>query len=123
MFELLFWCYNKNVMFMKYIIIVIVMFFLSGCNGIKNVDKSEFLNIKNDNIEVYDEIYLQDLLEMQVTDKNFQLLSDNYRIDTNTIGKKKYEVLKFFQTPPLLFSFVCTFLLAQSKIHMFLFYL
>ena len=80
-------------MFMKYIIIVMVMLLLSGCNGIKNVDKSEFFNIKNNNIEVYEEVYLQDLLEMQVTDKNFQLLSDNYRIDTNTIGKKKYEVL------------------------------
>ena len=78
---------------MKYIIIVMVMLLLSGCNGIKNVDKSEFFNIKNNNIEVYEEVYLQDLLEMQVTDKNFQLISDNYRIDTNTIGKKKYEVL------------------------------
>lgn len=74
---------------MKYILLFISIFMLTGCKEkINVVTETEDITI-NKEIEVYSDIYLNDI----ITINNIELLSDNYKIDTEELGTKSYEIL------------------------------
>ena len=75
---------------MKYIIILISVFMLSGCSKkIIDVDSIDF-KLNTSDISVYKDIYLNDLLS---DIDNVEIISDNYKIDTNSLGNKEYEII------------------------------
>ena len=78
---------------MKFIIIAFICsFLLTGCKEkIYEVTSSEVINIKNDIVNVYDEVYLNDLLDIKNND--IELLNENYQLDTNNIGDNTYNIL------------------------------
>ena len=105
---------------MKKIVIVIFCLFLFGC-GKKEViyedTTNDFLNTKINNVEVYEDTYLNDIIE--IVNDEIKLESDNYKIDTTKLGVqnldinyeykgKKYVYHYEFDvkdtTPPLVFS-------------------
>ena len=74
---------------MKYILLFITVFILTGCKEkINVVTETEDITI-NKEIEVYSDIYLNDI----ITINDVELLSDNYKIDTEELGIKTYEIL------------------------------
>lgn len=74
---------------MKIIIIILAFIMLSGCKTkVVEVDSIPF-NI-NTNIEVYTNTYLYDLLSNTF---DIEIISDNYKIDTDIVRKKEYEIL------------------------------
>lgn len=80
---------------MKYIIILVLsVFFLSGCEEKIFEDNSNehIINLKED-IEVYSDTYLKDVISKKEDDDFVEIVSDNYKIDTTTLGKKEYEVI------------------------------
>lgn len=74
---------------MKFIIIFISIFILTGCKEkINLVSETEDIIVNNE-IEVYSDIYLNDI----ITINDMELLSENYRINTDELGLRTYEIL------------------------------
>ena len=74
---------------MKIIIIILSVFMLSGCKP--KIIETDVIPFNIDTtIDVYDNIYLYDLLN---NIDGIEIISDNYRIDTDVIGKKEYEIV------------------------------
>lgn len=72
---------------MKVVILLMISIFLNGCVRIdKNVD--EHIILKNNNIEVYSDIYLYDLFET----KDIKLKTKNKLVNTKNIGEKTYSI-------------------------------
>ena len=77
---------------MKFLIIIISLFLLTGCEEkIYDVENTDVINIKENNIEVFSDKYLNDIV--LILDDKATLISDNYQIDTETIGTKTYELI------------------------------
>ena len=75
---------------MKYIIILLSIFMLTGCKEkIIEVDNVPF-NINREDIDVYSDVYLNDLIS---NNSDVEIISDNYKIDTEDLGNKEYEIL------------------------------
>ena len=74
---------------MKYIIILLSIFMLMGCDKIIEVDEIPFI-LNKEGINVYSDIYLNDLLSNL---NDVEILSDNYKIYTDDLGTKEYEIL------------------------------
>ena len=78
---------------MKYLKLCLFCLLLIGCSKKEVIyeDKSnDFLNIKESNIEVYEDINLLDINENK--DSNLNIVTYNYKIDTNKLGEKSIEV-------------------------------
>lgn len=75
---------------MKTIIFIIIsLFMLTGCEE-KIYDGSlDNIDILTDTILVYDDIYLKDVINTN----NIELLTDNYKIDTNKVGEQKLTII------------------------------
>lgn len=76
---------------MKKILILssIVIILLTGCGKKNYVENPEVINISNSEFEVFSDVNLYDIL---YNPNNIEIISDNYVIDTNSIGEKTYEV-------------------------------
>ena len=72
---------------MKKLIIILVCMFAIGCDGkiSDEMPKDAFIDIKLDDIEVYEEVYVSDL----ISDTNVTL--EDYKINTDQIGKNEIE--------------------------------
>lgn len=80
---------------MKYIIVLIIsIFFISGCEEkvYKDNGNEHIIELKED-IEVYSDIYLKDVITKKEEDDFVEIISENYKIDTTKLGKKDYEVI------------------------------
>ena len=78
---------------MKYLKLCLFCLLLIGCSKKEVIyeDKSnDFLNIKENNIEVYEDINLLDIIEIK--DSNLKIITSNYKIDTDKLGEKSIEV-------------------------------
>ena len=100
----------------KNFIILLLLFSLSGCKSKVYLDKTnDYLEPLLENIEVYTDIYLKDLVKV----KNNSIIIEDKKIDTSELGQKdlviNYQVnKKRYQknlkinivdtTPPLVFS-------------------
>ncbi len=75
---------------MKILLIFLISFFLTGCKERiyeeKNVD---YFKIENKNIDVYSDIKINDIL---INNSSYEIISNNYQIDTNKLGEKEYEI-------------------------------
>lgn len=71
----------------KKIIVLIVLFLLSGCSFYDEYEmpKEVVLKTKNLKLEVYSENIINDLIE----DKNVEIINSKDKINTNSLGKKK----------------------------------
>ena len=72
---------------MKKLIIILVCMFAIGCDGkiSDEMPKDAFIDIKLDDIEVYEEVYVSDL----ISDTNVTL--EDYKINTDQIGENEIE--------------------------------
>lgn len=78
---------------MKFIIILIISLLISGCGEKIYEDKSQsYIEIISKEVPVYSDIYLNDILTKTDNNNFVKITSDNYKIDTNDLGKKEYEV-------------------------------
>lgn len=73
----------------KFLLFLMIIFSVSGCGKKIYVENPEVINIKNDTIEVFEDIYLYDLLEKN---SDVEYVTDNYIIDTEEIGEKTHEI-------------------------------
>ena len=101
-------------------IIFLLLIFLNGCHKKEVVIDdltNDFLDLKKETVEVYEDISLKDLLTIK--NQDIEITSDNYLIETNKLGKKEIEVYYTYNkknyvykdsimivdtTPPLVFS-------------------
>ena len=51
--------------------------------------KQDYISVALENTNVYSDVHLNDIL---VNDKNVEVLSKNYQIDTDELGEKEYEI-------------------------------
>ena len=88
---------------MKYIILFFSIFLLTGCKEKIYVSEEENgFSINKSNILVYDDVYLNDILN--ITD-DIELLSDNYKIDTDELGNKTYEIMYKYDKKKYVYSY------------------
>ncbi len=74
----------------KYIILFLLCLVLTGCKSKVLVDDTnDNLKIIMNNVEVYSDVYLNDIIENV---GNVKINSDNRLIDTNSLGEKQIEV-------------------------------
>ena len=78
-----------------FLILLAIMFLVAGCEEketekIEEVSTTDYLQVNNSDIEVYTDVYLKDIVK---SDDNVKIISDNYKIDTEKLGNKNYEVL------------------------------
>ncbi len=104
--------------YIKLILILIVFTFIVGCKKKIYEDKTnDFLDLKIKEVEVYKELYLNDIIDIK--NKDIDITSKNYQINTNNLGKLELEVFYTYNkknylykdyievkdtTPPLVFS-------------------
>ena len=72
----------------RIIIYIIIILFLAGCKNIVIVDelpKDSYINIKNEEIDVYSDTKLSDLIETNID------FYEDIVIDTDSLGKKTYD--------------------------------
>ena len=75
---------------MKLLIVLFISLFLMGCEEKVYEDpKQDYVSVALDTANVYSDISLNDIL---VNDKNVEIISDNYQIDTDELGEKEYEI-------------------------------
>ncbi len=102
---------------MKLVIIFIISFLLTSCSEKIYEEKNvNYFKIENKDIDVYSNVYLNDIL---INNSNYQIVSENYQIDTDSLGEKEYSInylkdnKKYIyrfklnivdKTPPLVFS-------------------
>ncbi len=105
---------------MKIIILLLISLFVTGCGSkevIYNDNSNNFLIKTLDKVEVYSDLYLNDVIE--VKNSNIKITSDNYKLNTTKLGNNEYEIYyelngkKYLYkynldivdtTPPLVFS-------------------
>ncbi len=105
---------------MKYFKVCLLCLLLVGCSKkevIYEDTTNDFLDIKNEKIEVYDDIYLKDIMEIK--NQEIDVTTKDYKIDTDSLGEKEivinytYDKKKYVYkdkvnivdtTPPLVFS-------------------
>ena len=74
---------------MKLVIIFIISFILTGCSEKIYEEKNvNYFKIENKDIDVYSNVYLNDIL---INNSNYQIVSENYQIDTDSLGEKEYQ--------------------------------
>lgn len=77
---------------------------LTGCKEkINEVEELDKFSINTNDVEVYSEIKLFDIINN--IDENVEILSDNYKLDTENIGNKEYEILYKFEKKKYLYKF------------------
>ncbi len=105
---------------MRKIIILMFCLFIFGC-GKKEViyedTTNDFVNTKINSVEVYEDIYLNDIIK--IVNDEIKLESDNYKIDTTKLGVQNLDINYEYKgekyvyhyefdvkdtTPPLVFS-------------------
>lgn len=101
---------------MKLIIIILISFFLTGCQERIYTEKNVNYFEINDKVQVYNDVKINDILK---NNSEYQIVSDNYKIATDKLGEKEYSIYyikkgkkyiyKFKinvvdETPPLVFS-------------------
>ncbi len=88
---------------MKKILIVLMCFLVCGCSE-KIIEDTTGENVKSimDTVEVYSDIYLNDLIDNL---NNVEILSKNKLLDTNTLGKKEVEVEYRFEKKKYVYKF------------------
>ncbi len=105
---------------MKKIILLVSLLLLSGCQKKEVIyeDNSEdFVKLMVNNAEVYNDLSLFDAISM--VNKDIEIVSDNYKINTNKLGNEEVKVYYLYDdkkyvyrgnieivdtTPPLVFS-------------------
>ncbi len=105
---------------MKIIIVLLLSLFLTGCGSkevVYNDNSNDFLVTNLNKVEVYTDLYLDDVIEVKRED--IKITSDNYKLDTTKLGNNEYQVYyelnnkKYVYkynidivdtTPPLVFS-------------------
>ena len=70
---------------MKVILVFIISLFLFGCEKIDE-EVEKHIQIKNNNIEVYSDVYLYDLFDT----KDVEIKTENKLLNTKKIGQKNY---------------------------------
>ncbi len=76
----------------KVVILIMICFLLTGCFGKVSEDKNQkYYKAIMNNVEVYSDVYLKDVIEENIND-DITLVSDNYKIDTDTLGSHEYEL-------------------------------
>ena len=83
-------------------LILLIIICITGCGTRTYVENSEFINIKNSEIEVFSDIYLYDLFD---NPSNLEIISDNHQIDTEEIGKKTIEVTYKYNKKEYIYKF------------------
>jgi len=76
---------------MKYVLMIIIsLLFLTGCEDkIYEDTLEENITLINNEIDVYSDIYLKDIIELK---NDLKLDSNNYKIDTSKLGIKEYDI-------------------------------
>ena len=75
---------------MKIIIIIFISFLLTGCREKIYEEKNiNYFQIANKNIDVYSKVKINDIL---INKSDYEIISENYNIDTNTLGEKEYSI-------------------------------
>ncbi len=104
---------------MKLVVLLMISLLVTGCGKEKIIEDTskDVLSTNMSNVEVYSDVYLQDIINLE--NKDAKIVSDNYQIDTTKLGKQELEVYyelddkkyvyKFDlavtdTTPPLVFS-------------------
>lgn len=88
---------------MKVVLIILLSFFIAGCNNPKNpvntndtgiidVQNQNDVTVIKNNLEVYSDVYLKDII--QINNANVIVLNSDELIDTNELGNKEI-VLKY----------------------------
>ena len=77
---------------MKKIIILILCLFTFGCGKetVYQDETNDFINVKESSIEVYSDIYLNDIIDILNNDIN--ITSDNIKIDTTELGDQEFDI-------------------------------
>lgn len=73
---------------MKKIVLIIMCILLCGCKEQKEIPESVILNTKDEEILLYSDVYLYDLIK----DSNVQIIDKNKLLDTSNIGIKEIEL-------------------------------
>ncbi len=73
---------------MKYILLLLSLF-ICGCSKKIEERETKDITINTSVVSVYDDIKLYDLINYN----DIEIVSDNYKIDTDTLGSKEYEIL------------------------------
>lgn len=83
----------------KYFLILSVLLLVGCSNTISDkMPKDAFIDMKLDNIEVYDEIYVSDL----ISDTNVNI--EDYKLNTNVIGEKEIEFYYTFNNKKFVYK-------------------
>lgn len=78
---------------MKLIILLLSLFILTGCENIHEDNSDEYINILRKEIEIYSDVYLNEIIVKEETTKNeIEITSENYKIDTTKLGVQEYDV-------------------------------
>lgn len=73
-----------------YLAFVLCLILLTGCvSKEKEYTVGDDLSVKTKDIEVFSDIYLKDIIDS----KEYEIISDNYKIDTEVIGTFDYELI------------------------------
>ena len=74
----------------KYLIIILfTIICLTGCEEKVYVENPEVININKEEFEVFSDVYLYDIID---NPNKLEIVTDNYQIDTEEIGKKTHEI-------------------------------
>ncbi len=75
---------------MKWIFILLASLIITGCEGKTYEDKTnDNISIIVNSVPVYSDTYLKDIMTLQ---SDVKVISENYKIDTNSLGEKKLKV-------------------------------
>ncbi len=75
----------------KILLIIMISLLLTGCGKEKIYEDLTDTNFEviNDKIEVYSEVYLEDIINNK---NNIELITNNFPIDTEDLGTKEYKI-------------------------------
>ncbi len=88
----------------KSVLFIFICLLLCGCGKERVVidDTNDFLTLNKTDIEVYSKVYLNDIIN--VVNEDVKIISDNYKIDTDKLGKKSVEVKYKFNDKTFLYK-------------------
>jgi len=90
---------------MKYLTLILLLFTLSGCSEKIYTEVPEELKIETISTrEVYSNTYLYDLIEIN----GAELLTENYRVSTSTLGTEEIEVFYKYNKKKYVYNFKLT---------------
>lgn len=90
---------------MKIILILLISFFLTGCEEKVHEDNTNnYFSVVKDTIEVYDDVYMDDILSKN-SDDNIEIITDNYKLNTDKIGTKEYSLYYYLDKKKYVYKF------------------